>query len=370
MQLAKIMAVFRNEWKQTFSVGRLIGWLLVSGFPILLVLLVLQFGQLGQSDTEFWSWLLFASCEVTCLLQLLIWATPWLHSELEGLSWVYLSVRPGGKTAVLMGKYLAAATRTMVGAEFALLLSALLIWSLADKSEFVQVVGSQTSSDLSPVRATLGDDPDSTGTQYTYLEIVSSNTNFKSQGVQSSDRVRFFSGPVSPGYTGYEDFTVDRVVSETSLLLNSEGSKVDVPTRVEIHHSSKWGFMAFSVLAMVIAISCFSYAAIFIFLGALFPKRAMVMAVGYSLLVEIGISLVPAMINQISVQFRLRSLLLTWMSMFGVDGSWKPPQGLENLLGDSHTWLHLVILLGLNIGLLFVANLVVSRRQHVANLGG
>ena len=85
MQLAKIMAVFRNEWKQTFSVGRLIGWLLVSGFPILLVLLVLQFGQLGQSDTEFWSWLLFASCEVTCLLQLLIWATPWLHSELDAI---------------------------------------------------------------------------------------------------------------------------------------------------------------------------------------------------------------------------------------------------------------------------------------------
>ena len=176
MQLAKIMAVFRNEWKQTFSVGRLIGWLLVSGFPILLVLLVLQFGQLDQSDTEFWSWLLFASCEVTCLLQLLIWATPWLHSELEGLSWTYLSVRPGGKTAVLMGKYLAAATRTMVGAEAALLISMLLIWSLADQGEIV-TVGAETSVLSSPVMATLGDDPDRSGTQYTYLEIVSFNIN-------------------------------------------------------------------------------------------------------------------------------------------------------------------------------------------------
>lgn len=269
MQLSKIMAVFRNEWRQTFSIGRLIGWLLVTAFPILLIFLVIQTGVIDRSRSEWWCLWLFYVCEIICLLQLLIWAVPWLQSELESLSWTYLSVRPGGKTAVLIGKYLAASTRTMVGVVSALLVSMLLIWLLADESD---EVGSQVS---------------------------------------------------------------------------------------------KWGLAAFFVLAAVITMSCFTYAAIFMFLGTLFPKRAMVMAVGYSLVIEFLVSQIPAMINQVSIQFRVRAIMNAWMKWFEISGSWNPPSGAE----DTSVWLHLLVLLCINLGLLFLANLVACRREHVAISG-
>ena len=256
MQRSKVIAVFRNEWQQTFTTGRLTGWLLICGFPVLLTILVSQFGSLGPEATEAWTGILFFVCEIICLLQLLLWATPWLYCELEGKTWTYLAVRPGGKSAVLLGKYLAAAIRTTIGTVVALLLSLLIV------------------------------------------------------------------RPVD-------------------------------------------GLQIFLVLGFVIAIASFSYAALFIFLGVLFPKRAMVIAVGYSLLIELLISWVPAMINQLSIQFRLRSILLTSMDFLEVNGAWKPLPGFEDMLGNSSVMLHIGVLLILNVVLLVVANQLVCRREQV-----
>ena len=111
---SKVKAVFCNEWQQTFTVGRMTGWVLLCLFPVLLTTLVYRFGPIDFQTTETWTMMLFAVCEIVCLLQLLLWATPWLFVELEARNWIYLSVRPGGKSAVLFGKYLAASTRTMV----------------------------------------------------------------------------------------------------------------------------------------------------------------------------------------------------------------------------------------------------------------
>jgi ABC-type transport system involved in multi-copper enzyme maturation permease subunit len=44
--------------------------------------------------------------QVVCLMGLLLWVAPVLQAELEGRTWIYLAVRPGGKFATLMGKYL------------------------------------------------------------------------------------------------------------------------------------------------------------------------------------------------------------------------------------------------------------------------
>mgnify|MGYP006098460711 FL=1 len=263
---AKVKAVFCNEWQQTFTVGRMAGWILLCLFPALLTTLVMVNVEWTQVDgqwqmnelpaTETWTMMLFAVCEIVCLLQLLLWATPWLFVELEARNWIYLSVRPGGKSAVLFGKYLAASTRTMVGTGIGLLL-ALLVARPED------------------------------------------------------------------------------------------------------------GVYVFLVLGTLIAISSFSYAAIFTLLGALFPRRAMVMAVGYSLVIELLISFVPAVINQVSIQFRLRSMLFTWMDFLGVQGSWKPSRGVEDMLGNSSVLLHLGILLVVNVALLGIANQLICRREQV-----
>ena len=42
------------------------------------------------------------------VLSLLLWATPNVHSELEGKSWVFIASRPGGRISNFLGKYMAA----------------------------------------------------------------------------------------------------------------------------------------------------------------------------------------------------------------------------------------------------------------------
>ncbi|MCP3695851.1 MAG: hypothetical protein GY917_26870 [Planctomycetaceae bacterium] len=259
MDRGKIKAVFRNEWQQTFTAGGMTGWLLLCLFPVLLTTLVSRVGRIDPEATEAWTMILFPVCEIICLLQLLLWATPWLSSELEAGNWIYLSVRPGGKTAVLLGKYLAAATRTMIGTTIGLLL-ALLVAKPED------------------------------------------------------------------------------------------------------------GVYLFLVLGTLIAISSFSYAAVFTFLGTLFPRRAMVMAVGYSLLIELAVSFIPAVINQVSIQFRLRSMLFTWMDVLEVQGSWRPPRGFEDMLGNSSVLLHLGALLFMNVVLLWIGSQLICRREQASKV--
>jgi len=256
MERAKVLAVFRNEWQQTFTAVRMTGWLMICGFPVVLAILVSQFGQLTADNTDTWGGILFFVCEIICLLQLLLWATPWLYSELEGKTWSYLAVRPGGKSAVLLGKYFAAATRTMLGTLAALSLALLI------------------------------------------------------------------ARPVD-------------------------------------------GLKVFLVLGFIVAISSFSYAAVFVFLGAIFPKRAMVLAVSYCLVIELLISFVPAMINQVSIQFRLRSILFTWMDLLEVNGSWRLPRGFEDMLGNSSAMLHIGVLLIMNVVLVSIANQLICRREQV-----
>lgn len=138
-----------------------------------------------------WSVLLFFIIpEVTCLLGLLLWASPILSSELEGKTWLYLAVRPGGKAANLWGKYISAVIWTAMSAFVSLLFS---------------------------------------------LSLVDSDDIFR-------------------------------------LLLT---------------------------MSALVVLSCLAYGALFTLLGVVFQKRAMVVAVAYTILFEGIVSLIPAVINQL-----------------------------------------------------------------------
>ena len=105
------------------------------------------------------------------------------------------------------------------------------------------------------------------------------------------------------------------------------------------------------VLAVLATFSCIAHAAIFLAIGMLVPRRAMVSAVLYTLLIEYAISLVPAVANKFTVNYRLRSLLLTWTDLDD-----KTRQGLT-FIGTEPTYVHLFLLftitiLGLCIALL------------------
>ena len=89
-------------------------------------------------------------------------------------------------------------------------------------------------------------------------------------------------------------------------------------------------------------------------------RRAMVIAVGYTLIFEFLVSLIPAVINKLTVQYRLRGLLFTWMDWRGL----MSPQAGEVFLGTEPAWLHLLILCGGVVVTLVVAVQVIQRKEY------
>jgi hypothetical protein len=97
------------------------------------------------------------------------------------------------------------------------------------------VLGNVVTDD---VVATLSDDPVATGTQYTKLQVTSGNGYFVTNNVQPGDLVRYNFTVDSFGDEQYEEYVVDKVLSESTLLLYTGGDvSVLVPSRVEIYHN-------------------------------------------------------------------------------------------------------------------------------------
>jgi len=95
-----------------------------------------------------------------------------------------------------------------------------------------------TSVDGETVLATLDDDPQSSGTQYTRLSVPANNAGFVTHGVQAGDVVRYLFSIDAFGDATYSEFVVDRVLSESSLLLQAGNTApVSVPQMVEIYHT-------------------------------------------------------------------------------------------------------------------------------------
>jgi hypothetical protein len=109
MNLARVAAVVLFEVRRTATFARLAWWAVLALFPVAIVSLLVGTGGPVPPSRDVWSVILFVLVVIiVCMLSLLLWATPIVNAEVEGNSWPYLAVRPGGKTRVLVGKYLAA----------------------------------------------------------------------------------------------------------------------------------------------------------------------------------------------------------------------------------------------------------------------
>ena len=67
------------------------------------------------------------------------------------------------------------------------------------------------------------------------------------------------------------------------------------------------------MFTILIGLSCIGRAALFALPAVILPKRALIASVGVALIVEYFAGLLPAVVNQITVSLRLRSLLVEWM---------------------------------------------------------
>ncbi|TWT70457.1 ABC-2 family transporter protein [Crateriforma conspicua] len=227
--LGMIVDFVRFELSRSVTAGRLAVWFLLIAFPVVIVALL----RVQRSVDAIDPWgnaVYFLIPEVTCLLGLLLWATPAVGTELEGQTWIYLATRTRGRMVVLAGKYVTAILWTFAAAAISLIGCTVLI------------------------------------------------------------------GPDDPGrFCG--------------------------------------------ILTLLAALSCLAHGAQYLLIGVFFFRRTMVAAVFYTLVAEYGLSFVPAIINQLTVNYQLRGLLTRWTS-------WRSVQVFDDTtFGNESIARHLLALL-------------------------
>ncbi len=200
-----IFQVFEFEWRRSLTVGRMSLWFLLALIPVVLVGLV-QWESQGNIPDEALTLITYVLVpQVSCMLGLLLWATPAIQSEMEAQTWIYITMRPQGRLAVLFGKYLVAVS-----------------WAA-------------------------------------------------SSGLMGSFAIGFIleQNPWSHAWT----------------------------------------------LARLVTISCVCYGALYLLIGVVVLKRSHIIAFVYSLVIEYGLSFVPATANKLTISYRLRGLLAEWMQL-------------------------------------------------------
>lgn len=108
------------EFRRSMTLGRIAVWALLVLFPIAIFTTMTMIARSEvregfdpeQLMQQFGLVLYFLVAEVSVLLGLLLWATPAISTEIEGQTWVYLTLRRSGRTMVLIGKYLTAVAWT------------------------------------------------------------------------------------------------------------------------------------------------------------------------------------------------------------------------------------------------------------------
>ena len=249
-------------------------WLVLAGFPVFIIGLIrfsITAGDVNDAPPrELWIGFLFALVPMlVTMLGTMLWMTPAISAELERRSWVYLTVRPNGGTAVLLGKYLAAVTWVIPPVLLGLTCAILIISPNAEEAE--QIANARRHEPAQP------------------------------------------------------------------FFINKHGQRQLIPVLRELKPWQIWWAMA-----RMVCLSAPAYAAVYLLLGTIMPRRGMVLAVGYSLLFELIISFVPAVINKLTVHHHLQALMLEWCELE------IPPEfmsGAASLIGNSPTWHHIAILM-------------------------
>jgi ABC-type transport system involved in multi-copper enzyme maturation permease subunit len=120
------------------------------------------------------------------------------------------------------------------------------------------------------------------------------------------------------------------------------------------------GLQIASTLFLLVPLGCLVYGAIFVFLGVIFLRRAMIAAVVYIFISEVLIGFIPALINQLTIQYHLRNLLTKWIGWDLIAG---PLQMNRQFFSDSPAWHHVAILTTIAAVFLAMAVLVLRRRE-------
>ncbi len=118
----------------------------------------------------------------------------------------------------------------------------------------------------------------------------------------------------------------------------------------------------------LIFLACLSYGAAFSLVGVLIPRRAMVACVCYTLASEVVLASVPAAVNLLTIQFRLRCLLVRWMQ-WDQSLAEDNPVFLAYFGEESAAW-HLGMLMALAMRMLVLGALVLRWKEFTSDAEG
>lgn len=123
-------------------------------------------------------------------------------------------------------------------------------------------------------------------------------------------------------------------------------------------------FRMWYVMFALAFLSCLAHAAIYLLIGVIFHRRTMVTAVIYTLVIEYGLSFVPAVANKLTVNYRLRGLLADWMN-------WEEVRSrAETLFGNQPASTHLISLSIYTVLLLVIASVWLSMAEYPTQQDG
>ena len=111
-------------------------------------------------------------------------------------------------------------------------------------------------------------------------------------------------------------------------------------------------------------LSCLAYAAVFLLIGVIAPKRAMVAGILYAVVFEAAAALIPAAVNLFTIQYRLRCILVRWMDM-DVDSARGNPVFVAYFGEESAAW-HVAVLLAMTVAYLVAAALLLRFREFTS----
>jgi hypothetical protein len=259
--LRAVPGVVDYELSRSFKPARIGMFLMMVLIPTALLIAVAyqvpdRFRKDPQSNAVFCMLLYALVPQILTMLSMLVLASPIVHTELEGQSWIYSLVRYQGRRALLLGKYIVA-----------------FLWS-----------------------------------------------------------------------------------SSAGILVTSLAVPF-LPLKEPLH---AWG-----TISLLCILSSLAYGALFALIGVLFQKRVMVISFLYALVVEGLLAWLPAMINQLTIAYRLRSILFRWLGL-SVDRFFQSESIVQNgmVAMDETGWSQIAWVLAISAGLMAVAIWLVENIQY------
>jgi len=146
----------------------------------------------------------------------------------------------------------------------------------------------------------------------------------------------------------------ERITENTELSLNAKTEDLN----------ARQGYPLWLALVCIVALSSICYSSLFCLLGTIMYKRPMIIAIIYTLIVEVIISFLPVVANGLTLNFYLRSIYVRIMGMEFEQPVLKALFENPNFLSQSSTSWDLIFVSLLTFSFLFAANILLRNREY------